>query len=292
MHGGRESARGASTNHSRNSLIRHCEACAAVKSRRATTFSAWRGNPVTFGTPKAKSLDCRGRQGSLAMTSLWGSSAYIVGLKKSALRPDGQNRAICPVAKLTPMGDATHRQKPYRKQQAMNVDERSTEVSSSLSGFPRECAGSPFGDRFLVILGLILMDFDLLSSLRCQQAVRRAARLDGACAATSASQWFAIARSPAACSRITWRSSTICAGGSMTQALAQFDGQRLVLGCCRSARLHGLIWSGVDPTRAISKAFSSPISARIKRTSSCRSVSMWSRASSTTPTSVSCSVSV
>jgi len=37
---------------------------------------------------------------------------------------------------------------------------------SSLSDFPRECAGSPFGDRFLVILGLILMDFDLLSSLR------------------------------------------------------------------------------------------------------------------------------
>jgi len=39
-------------------------------------------------------------------------------------------------------------------------------VTSSLSGFPRECAGSPFGDRFLVILGLILMDFDLLLSLR------------------------------------------------------------------------------------------------------------------------------
>jgi len=39
-------------------------------------------------------------------------------------------------------------------------------MPSSLSDFPRECTGSPFGDRFLVILGLILMDFDLLSSLR------------------------------------------------------------------------------------------------------------------------------
>jgi len=34
------------------SLLRRCEAGGAVKSR---------GNPVTFGTPKAKSLDCRGR---------------------------------------------------------------------------------------------------------------------------------------------------------------------------------------------------------------------------------------
>jgi len=28
-----------------NSLIRHCEACAAGKTRQATAFSAWRGNP-------------------------------------------------------------------------------------------------------------------------------------------------------------------------------------------------------------------------------------------------------
>jgi len=56
---------------------------------------------------------------------------------------------------------------------------------SSLSGFPRECAGSPFGDRFLVILGLILMDFDLLSSLRyAKRPSLRVARLDGVCAAT------------------------------------------------------------------------------------------------------------
>jgi len=43
------------------SLLRRCEAGGAVKSPQATTFSACRGNPVTFGTPKAKSLDCRGR---------------------------------------------------------------------------------------------------------------------------------------------------------------------------------------------------------------------------------------
>ena len=54
-------------------MIRHCEACAAIKPRQATIFSACRGNPVTFGTSKAKSLDCRGRLGSLAKTSLVGS---------------------------------------------------------------------------------------------------------------------------------------------------------------------------------------------------------------------------
>jgi len=39
-------------------------------------------------------------------------------------------------------------------------------VTSGLSGFPRECAGSPFGDRFLLILGLNLRARALLSSLR------------------------------------------------------------------------------------------------------------------------------
>jgi len=36
----------------------------------------------------------------------------------------------------------------------------------SLSGSPRECAGSPFGSHFLLILGLILEAWALFSSLR------------------------------------------------------------------------------------------------------------------------------
>ena len=39
-------------------------------------------------------------------------------------------------------------------------------VPSSLSGFPRECAGSPFGDRFLPFLELILKAPALLLGLR------------------------------------------------------------------------------------------------------------------------------
>jgi len=38
-------------------------------------------------------------------------------------------------------------------------------LASSLSGFPRECAGSPFGDHFQLSLGLILNAADVLSSL-------------------------------------------------------------------------------------------------------------------------------
>jgi len=41
----------------------------------------------------------------------------------------GQNRAICPVAQLTRWVRPPSGKKPYRNQQAMSVDERSTEVS-------------------------------------------------------------------------------------------------------------------------------------------------------------------
>ena len=59
-------------------------------------------------------------------------------------------------------------------------------ASSSLPDFPRKCAGSPFGDRFLVSGGLILKACALLSSLRYAKRPSglRVARLDGPCAAT------------------------------------------------------------------------------------------------------------
>jgi len=49
---------------------------------------------------------------------------------------------------------------------AIQKDRASTQLTSSLSDFPRECAGSPFGDRFLLFLELILKASALLLSLR------------------------------------------------------------------------------------------------------------------------------